>query len=286
MARSTPLCVTVMVALVALLQPAATNSFVSSSSRLLAIASRRTTSGARRANGQATTMLFFKNKNKPLITSLTGRDAFTGILAEHPDKIVVVKFYAGFCKACKAMSPKFKQVAQQYATEQEMGVDAKSGEPSTRAQDFVFSEIEFMANRELCKSLGIKRLPAVHFYYGSHGKVEDFVCGPKKVSTLKDKLSAYHTYGMKAHTGETAPVFADDVTTDISKMYNTRKEAELKEELEVMSDSISDALEAAVKVQNAADDLEVIADSISWVLGQEEAADATDRQPNSTRVSS
>ena len=53
MARSTPLCVTVMVALVALLQPAATNSFVSSSSRLLASASRRTTSGARRANGEA-----------------------------------------------------------------------------------------------------------------------------------------------------------------------------------------------------------------------------------------
>ena len=45
----------------------------------------------------------------------------------------------------------------------------------------MFSEIEFMANRDLCKSLGIKRLPAVHFYYGSHGKVEDFVCGPKKV---------------------------------------------------------------------------------------------------------
>ena len=55
-----------------------------------------------------------------------------------------------------------------------------------------------------------------------------------------------------------------------------------------MSDSISDALEAAVEVQNAADDLEAIAESVSGVLGQEleASSDATDRQPNSTRISS
>jgi len=121
-------------------------------------------------------------------------------------------FYAGFCKACKAMGPKFKQVAQTYVTEQESGVNAKTGELSQFPQEFVFSEIEFMANRELCKRLGIKRLPAVHFYYGGHGKIKDFVCGPKKAHVLKEKLGAYASQGMGAHTGELAPVFIDDIT--------------------------------------------------------------------------
>jgi len=57
----------------------------------------------------------------------------------------------------------------------------------------------------------------------------------------------------------------------------------------VLSDSISDALEAAVEVQNASEDLDNISRSISWVLGQNEeggaSPDATDRQPNTTRIS-
>merc|ERR1712196_701782 len=98
---------------------------------------------------------------------------------------------------------------------------------------------------------------------------EDFVCGPKKVSILKEKMKAYGAEGMGAFTGDPMPVFADDFTTDISKMYK-QKEHDIKEELEVLNDSISDALEAAVDAQNAADDLDNIAGSIGWVLGQEE----------------
>jgi thiol-disulfide isomerase/thioredoxin len=233
-------------------------------------------------------MLFFKNKNAlPVVSSIDGRDKLERFLEQHTEKIVVVKFYAGFCKACKAMSPKFKQLAHTYQTEQETGVD-KRGQTSNLKQEFVFSEIEFMANRELCKSLGIKRLPAVHFYYGDHGKIEDFVAGPKKISILKEKLAAYGELGMEACSGEVLPVFMDDITTDISTMYAVEQH-ELKTEREIINESISDALQAAVEIKNAADDLENIASSVSWVLGQdegEEAPEPSSRRDAPTRASS
>lgn len=57
------------------------------------------------------------------------------------------------------------------------------------------AEIEYGANKELCKSLGIKKLPTVHFY--SQGKlVEGFGCGPRKINVLLDKLMRYRAMSL------------------------------------------------------------------------------------------
>ena len=54
------------------------------------------------------------------------------------------------------------------------------------------AEIEYGANRELCKSLGVKKVPSVHFY--SQGKfIEGFPCGPKKIAMLLEKLTHYRS---------------------------------------------------------------------------------------------
>ena len=123
-----------------------------------------------------------------------------------------------------------------------------------------------MANRDLCKSLGIRRLPCVHFYYGPEGKIEDFVCGPKKVHVLKEKLAAYSKNGLDAMGTAMTPVF-DDITTDISKMYGV----EAEQEEDVREASISDALKALVDStgHDAAQDLDTVNTRIGWVLGQE-----------------
>ena len=63
-------------------------------------------------------------------------------------------------------------------------------ETVVRDGEIRLAEIEYGANRDLCKRLGVKKLPSIHFY--SQGKkVDGFPCGPKKLPLLLSKLSEY-----------------------------------------------------------------------------------------------
>lgn len=63
-------------------------------------------------------------------------------------------------------------------------------ETVVRDGEIRLAEIEYGANRDLCKRLGVKKLPSIHFY--SQGKkVDGFPCGPKKLPLLLLKLSEY-----------------------------------------------------------------------------------------------
>ena len=85
---------------------------------------------------------------------------------EDENKVVVIKFFASWCRACKAMAPKISRVAEDWP-------------------DIEFYEIMFDDNKKLCKSLGIKILPFVEIVAGTAGKVESFSCGPSKISQLQ-----------------------------------------------------------------------------------------------------
>ncbi|CAM9844546.1 unnamed protein product, partial [Discosporangium mesarthrocarpum] len=63
-------------------------------------------------------------------------DDYLEMLAAHPDKLVVVKVFAGFCRACKAFDVKYRRMSIEYADD-----------------DIHFCEMDWMKNRELCKSL-------------------------------------------------------------------------------------------------------------------------------------
>ena len=73
----------------------------------------------------------------------------------------------------------------------ELSTHNKDGSESVvREGEVRLAEMEYGSNKELCKSLGIKKLPSVHFY--SKGKlVEGFPCGPRKIGMLLEKLSRY-----------------------------------------------------------------------------------------------
>ena len=143
-----------------------------------------------------------------LVTPITSMEQF---LAEKKkadevgSPIMVVKFYASWCRACKSIAPRFKKVAMEYN------------------DNIACYEIEFVANQELCKELGIKKLPCMHFCTlsarararagpwrstharardpprvrprpsdaGELGKVEDFVCGPSKFAQVHELLAPY-----------------------------------------------------------------------------------------------
>lgn len=54
------------------------------------------------------------------------------------------------------------------------------------------AEMEYGSNKELCKSLGITKLPSIQFY--SKAKlVESFSCGPRKIGMLLEKLSRFRS---------------------------------------------------------------------------------------------
>lgn len=67
-------------------------------------------------------------------------DIYLDVLATYADSIVVMKVFAGFCRACKAFDHKYRKMATEY---QAAGANVK------------FFEMDWMANRDLCKSLQV-----------------------------------------------------------------------------------------------------------------------------------
>ena len=78
------------------------------------------------------------------------------------------------------MGIQFQRIANQCG-------DVDSGEMG----ELRFAAVEYAANIEMCKSLGIKKLPSV-FIYSQDQLVDSFPCGPKKVPMLLEKLEHYH----------------------------------------------------------------------------------------------
>jgi calmodulin len=99
------------------------------------------------------------------------------LLHAHPDKLVVLKFFASYCQACKILDPKFIAVKDD---------DQLAGLP------IVWAEFHAQRhNKDLFRQKGVLTLPTIHFYDGSQGLVENFPCGPAKIHLLKKKLAQF-----------------------------------------------------------------------------------------------
>ena len=125
----------------------------------------------------------------PQITTIESLDDYLDFLrgndAEEHNKLTVIKFYASWCKSCAKFGAKYRQLAL------EEGDQADTDGRVLAAGRVRLAEVEFGANKRMCKSFGIKRLPYVHIHKGKAGKLEDFVCGPSKFQQLIDKVKEY-----------------------------------------------------------------------------------------------
>lgn len=68
-------------------------------------------------------------------------DTYFDVLSANADKIVVVKIYAGFCRACKAFDKKYRALALEYEA---AGAGIK------------FFDMDWMSTKDLCKSLQVR----------------------------------------------------------------------------------------------------------------------------------
>lgn len=85
----------------------------------------------------------------------------------------IVLFHAGYCRACKAVLPKFRRLA---------------GETKPRG---LFVTVKMEDASALASRLGIRQIPSVQVYNGEHGKVEEFPCGPSSVQRLRDTVAEF-----------------------------------------------------------------------------------------------
>ena len=106
------------------------------------------------------------------VTAIDGKDEFLQILEAHRDEIVVVKFFATWCRACKAMAPRFEKIAADYVG---------------RAR---FFSVEYDQNKQLCKEdLDLLALPTVQIHAVGH--VDSFSCGASKIPIMQTKLGNF-----------------------------------------------------------------------------------------------
>jgi len=120
------------------------------------------------------------------------------LLAKFPNHLIVLKCFAPWCRACKALAPKFSHIA-------------------TTTDGVVFCDISVQNNKPFIKSLGILALPTVQLYVA--GRLHDsFPCGPSKVPILQRKLKAV----LQTHL--------DPVTRLVKEEYLVEKDEKIEEE--------------------------------------------------------
>jgi len=124
------------------------------------------------------------------IYNLVTKEDHLALLAAHPGKIVIMKFYAPWCRACKGLEPKFIQISK---------------DPKYDKLPLLFAQMSVQDNKEYIKSLGVLALPSVHIYAGVEGLVENFPCGPSKVPILKKKIAQVVNSKVDSDTFELKP---------------------------------------------------------------------------------
>lgn len=122
-----------------------------------------------------------KKKNIYHVETLT---EYKDIVASEKNSIVVVRFYAEWCKACKAIKPYFFRMSKKYNAPEYL-------------QDASNPRIKFVEvplthdNSMLHQGLGIPSLPFGHIYHPESGLVEERKIAKKNFKIFEDVLESY-----------------------------------------------------------------------------------------------
>jgi thioredoxin-like negative regulator of GroEL len=135
----------------------------------------------------------------PVITHIESPEAFQEYLQAPDDRITVVSFHAAWCKSCQKFGRLYQKLARDRADWVAGDAKAIKNNKNKNADGDILeagairlASIEWKANTELCRSLGVSRLPSVHYYQNGR-KLAGFPAGPSKFALVKDRLTYYQT---------------------------------------------------------------------------------------------
>jgi len=100
-------------------------------------------------------------KKAPAVQDIQSLQDYKKIVVQEPEKITVVRFYAPWCRACKAVKAKYYRLSRQYSS-------------SPHSDKVQFVEVPLTKeNAVLHTGLGIPSLPYGHIYHPQAGLVEE-----------------------------------------------------------------------------------------------------------------
>jgi thiol-disulfide isomerase/thioredoxin len=100
-------------------------------------------------------------------------EEYKKVVGDEKTKIVAVRFFAPWCKACKAVAPLFHRLTSEY--------------PNVMFVDVPVTE----QNANLHQGLGVPCLPFGHIYHPTSGLVEELKLSRKVFSTYAKVLKTY-----------------------------------------------------------------------------------------------
>ena len=109
-----------------------------------------------------------KNENNMAVVTSTDQD-FKAQLAEHP--LVVVKYYADWCGACRLFAPKFKKIAD-----------------DARFAGVQFLDVNAETSPEARKLAGVSNLPFFATFKNGQLVKGDFTAKPELVETMISEI--------------------------------------------------------------------------------------------------
>jgi thiol-disulfide isomerase/thioredoxin len=110
----------------------------------------------------------------PVITEVKTLQEYKAVVADERQKIVVVRFYAPWCRACRAVAAPFRHLAQKYRG------------------SVKFVEVPLTPdNAVLHQGLGVPSLPYGHVYHPEAGLVEERSLNKKRFAEFTEILESY-----------------------------------------------------------------------------------------------
>lgn len=123
----------------------------------------------------------------PFVHEAVSLAAFKALVADEHDAIVVVRFYAKWCKACKAVEPSFYRLARSMRQQQQ-----QQPESGNTKNPMKFVEVPVLEeNANLHQGLGVSSLPFAHIYSPTAGLVEELKMTKKDFKTFQHAVHSY-----------------------------------------------------------------------------------------------